>query len=79
MMNIMSLNNLKVGDKGCVETVCSQGAARRRMLDLGLIRGTIVEVLHKSPAGNPIAYSIMGAVIALRNEDAENILVEPYQ
>jgi ferrous iron transport protein A len=46
------------------------------MLDLGLIQGTRVEALQKSPSGDPIAYEIRGAVIALRSEEASQILVE---
>ncbi|MGI6751207.1 MAG: FeoA family protein [Anaerovoracaceae bacterium] len=78
MNKILPLNSLKVGEKGCVQSVMSNIAERRRLLNLGLINGTIVEVLHKSPAGDPTAYSIMGAVIALRNADAKNILVQMH-
>lgn len=46
------------------------------MLDLGLISGTVVEAMHKSPSGDPTAYNIRGAVIALRSEEAGKILVE---
>ncbi len=49
---------------------------RRRMLDLGLIIDTVVEALLKSPAGDPVAYDIRGAVIALRSEDAGKIIVD---
>ena len=52
------------------------GATRRLMLDLGLILDTVVEALLKSPAGDPVAYDIRGAVIALRSEEAQKILVE---
>ena len=48
---------------------------RRRLQDIGLIEGTDVECLQKSPAGDPVAYYIRGAVIALRSEDSQNILV----
>jgi ferrous iron transport protein A len=47
------------------------------MLDLGLVAGTAVETVLRSPAGDPIAYQIRGAVIALRREEAVQILVEP--
>ena len=47
----------------------------RRMLDLGIVRGTKIKALHKSPMGNLTAYLIKGAVIALRDSDAKNILV----
>lgn len=47
----------------------------RRMLDLGILRGAEIKALHKSPMGNLTAYLIKGAVIALRDIDAKNILV----
>jgi len=46
------------------------------MLDLGLICGTRVEALQKSPSGDTVAYKIRGAVIALRSEEASQIIVE---
>jgi len=48
------------------------------MLDLGLISGTDVEALLKSPSGDPVAYRFRGTVIAFREEEASDILVEPY-
>jgi len=45
------------------------------MLDLGLVNGTNIEALHKSPSGDPVAYYIRGSVIALRSEDAQKIFV----
>ncbi len=73
--NIISLNNLELGQKGRVEDLLAKGNERRRMLDLGLVKGTIVEAVQKSPSGDPIAYFIRGAVIALRDQDAEKILI----
>lgn len=70
-----SLNNLPIGKKGTVTGLLSRGNERRRMLDLGLVKGTTVEAIQKSPSGDPIAYFIRGAVIALRDEDAEKIMV----
>jgi ferrous iron transport protein A len=46
------------------------------MLDLGIIMDTPVEALQKSPSGDPTAYQIRGAVIAIRREEASGILVE---
>ena len=70
-----SLNSLPVGKRCKVAALLSNGKQRRRMLDLGLVQGTNVEALQKSPSGDPIAYYIRGAVIALRDEDASKILV----
>lgn len=47
----------------------------RRILDLGIVRGSEIKPLHKSPMGNLTAYLIKGTVIALRDSDTKNILV----
>ena len=49
---------------------------RRRLLDLGLVENTAVECLGRSPGGDPAAYLIRGAVIALRDSDSRDILVQ---
>ncbi len=72
----LSLNALPLGHKGTVLALSCEGKERRRMLDLGFVQGTTVEALHLSPSGDPTAYFIRGAVIALRGEDAAKILVE---
>ena len=74
--NIMSLDHVSEGNTVKVTQLLSSGNMRRRLLDIGLIEGTDVECLQKSPAGDPVAYLIRGAVIALRSEDSQNILVE---
>ncbi len=73
---ITTLNKVSVGLKIIVIDILSCEKTRDRMLDLGIVKDTIIEVLQKSPFGDPVAYFIKGAVIALRNEDAENILVK---
>ena len=50
---------------------------RRRLLDIGLIENTDVECLGRSPAGDPSAYLIRGAVIAIRAADCRDILIAP--
>ena len=69
------LNQLPVGIKASVVSLNANGPARRRMLDLGVIDGTEIEPLYKSPSGNPVAYRIRGAVIALRSDVSDKILV----
>lgn len=73
---LVSLNNLPLGKKAKVKELISDGETRRRMLDLGIIADTVIEALLRSPSGDPIAYAIRGAVIALRSEEASLILVE---
>jgi ferrous iron transport protein A len=74
----ISLNNLPIGQKAKVRELTSDGKTRRRMLDLGRIIDTVVEALLKSPAGDPTAYDIRGAVIAIRSEEASKIMVQAY-
>jgi len=73
--NQIPLDQLPLGRKANVAMLTSDGAARRRMLDLGVIDGTEIEPLYKSPSGNPVAYLIRGAVIALRSDVSEKIIV----
>lgn len=73
--NAIPLNELPVGKKARVVSLRSDGSERRRMLDLGVIGNTEIEALYKSPSGNPVAYFIRGAVIALRNDVSGMIMV----
>lgn len=75
MHNIDSLDKLSEGQKARVEELRLNGSIRRRMQDIGLIEGTPVECLQKSPSGDPAAYLIRGAVIALRREDSGRVIV----
>lgn len=76
-MNIedKTLKSLKVGSRAIVKELAVKGNMRRRLQDIGLIEGTPVLCVQRSPSGDPIAYMIRGAVIALRSEDSENIIV----
>jgi ferrous iron transport protein A len=71
-----TLNRVPEGKIARVKRLLSTGSMRRRLQDIGLIEGTQVQCLQKSPAGDPIAYLIRGAVIALRSEDSSKIQVE---
>lgn len=73
---VTTLNKLRVNEKGQIISLLATGLERRRFLDLGLVTGTLIESVQKSPAGDPIAYLIRGTVIALRNNDASKVLVK---
>ncbi|MEG0693673.1 MAG: FeoA family protein [Oscillospiraceae bacterium] len=75
MESLKTLTELDIGQTANIVQLLSTGSMRRRLQDLGMIEGTIVECLHKSPCGDPIAYLIRGAAIALRTEDSSNILI----
>ena len=69
------LSKIREGESAVVRELTSTGSMRRRLLDIGLVEGTNIECLQKSPAGDPVAYLIRGAVIALRAEDSAAVLV----
>ena len=75
MTKIDCLNDIKPGQTAKVKELLSTGTIRRRLLDIGLIENTEVECLGRSPAGDPSAFLIRGAVIAIRSEDCRNILI----
>lgn len=75
-MNIHTLDTLPIGKSAKIHSLTSNNLERRRMLDFGLIPGSQITAVYKSPFGNPTAYLIKGTVIALRNEDAKKILID---
>jgi DtxR family Mn-dependent transcriptional regulator len=70
-----SLSALSVGDKGIVLGISKRcrGQQRRRLMDLGIVPGTEIEAEMKSIGGDPVAYKIRGASIALRKTQADKI------
>ena len=74
--DMIPLSAVPEGSVAKVINLFTTGSMRRRLQDIGLIEGTDVECLQKSPSGDPVAYYIRGAVIELRSEDSRNILVQ---
>ncbi|MDE7194876.1 MAG: ferrous iron transport protein A [Oscillospiraceae bacterium] len=72
----MSINDIKTGERARVKGLLAHGTMRRRMLDIGLVNGAEVECVGQSPMGDPRAYLICGAVIAIRRSDGDNVIIE---
>ena len=73
---ISTLDKLNINEKGTVSALNLCGSMKRRMLDLGLATGTKVECIGRSPSGDPSAYLIRGAVIAIRARDACGVIID---
>lgn len=73
-----TLLNLKIGNKCIVKKVCACGDMKRRLLDLGIIKGTVIEAVGQNPTDNLTAFSVRGGIIALRGSDANLIIIEHY-
>ena len=73
----MTLADISPGDSATVQGISPrcEGPARLRLLDLGVVPGTVVEARLESAAGDPVAYDIRGALVALRREQAVLISV----
>ena len=73
-----TLSSLSVGEKGKVMGISKKcrGQQRRRLMDLGVVPGTEIEVEMKSIGGDPVAYRIRGTSIALRKNQADRIYLE---
>lgn len=75
MEGIRTLSDLRPGERAVVRQLGAMGDTRRRLQDIGLIRGTTVLCLRRSPLGDPVAYRIRGATMALRGVDADCVEV----
>ena len=73
---ISTLDRLKPGKKASIVKVGSAGAIRRRMADMGMIRGTTVEVVKVAPLGDPIEVKVKGYNLSLRKNEAAAITIE---
>lgn len=76
-VGVETLAALRQGESAEVVRIAAacQGAHRRRLLDLGVVPGTVITARLRSASGDPVGYEIRGALIALRREQAERILV----
>lgn len=75
MKQVYCLSELKPGQKATVKKLVAGETIQRRLLDIGLIEETEVECLGRSPGGDPSAYMIRGAVIAIRAQDCCGIQI----
>lgn len=71
------LSSLPVGSRGKVDSILLEGLIRRRLLDLGVVQNSIIEVIRVSPIGDPTAYLIKGAMIGLRKNEANKVMIYP--
>jgi len=71
-----SLAQLEPGERGKVTAIGGDADAVRRLMDLGLIRGTTLEMVRRAPLGDPLEVRLRGFMLTLRRSEAEHITVE---
>ena len=71
----MKLSDLNIGDRAVIVKVAGHGGFRKRIVEMGFIRGKVVEVVKAAPLKDPIEYSIMGYNVTLRRSEADKVEV----
>ena len=71
----MRLSDLKTGDEAYIVKVKGHGGFRKRVVEMGFIKGQRVDVLQSAPLQDPVKYKVMGYEVSLRRQEAEKIEV----
>ncbi|MCR5178581.1 MAG: ferrous iron transport protein A [Lachnospiraceae bacterium] len=71
-----TLRNVRIGDTAKVVKLHGEGAVKRRIMDMGITKGTDVHVRKVAPLGDPIEVTVRGYELSIRKADAEMIEVE---
>lgn len=71
-----TLKQIAVGERAVVTRIHGEGAVKRRIMDMGLTRGTEVRVRKLAPLGDPIELTVRGYELSIRKADAEQVEVE---
>lgn len=70
-----TLNDLRPGDSGTVLKLLGEGPIKRRLMDMGVTKGTEIKVEKVAPLGDPIQVTLRGYHLSFRKSEAQNILI----
>ncbi|MBP1910607.1 FeoA family protein [Methanolobus bombayensis] len=73
--NDTTLDTLKPGEKARITKVRVRGSARRKLMDMGMVAGTDIELVRNAPLGDPMDYNIKGYHLSIRKEEAKQIFI----
>ena len=71
-----TLKEAKIGETVTVVKLTGEGPVKRRIMDMGLTKGTLVHVKKSAPLGDPIELTVRGYELSIRHAEAENVIVE---
>jgi len=71
-----TLKDVKVGETAVVQKLSGEGAVKRRIMDMGVTKGTQISVRKVAPLGDPIEVTVRGYELSIRKLDAQMIIVE---
>lgn len=75
-MPVITLDKLVPGESGKIRKIRGEGAVRRRLVDMGLTNGVVIDMVKVSPLGDPVEYRLRGYHLSLRKSEAKTIEVE---
>ena len=75
-MKIENLSQLPLNKNGRIDEIKCDEGIKRRLLDMGLVKGTNIVPILVSPSGDPRAFLVRGTIIAIRKEDAKHIKIK---
>ena len=73
---MISLNELKINEEGIIKSVDTDKNIKRRLMDIGFVKGEKVKLILKNFGDNMRAYKIINTIMGLRLKDTKNILIE---
>ncbi|RMD04063.1 ferrous iron transport protein A [Clostridium autoethanogenum] len=76
MANSIGLNEVKIKSRVKVVQILPESKVRKKIMDMGIVRGTEIVVAGKAPMGDPIELQVRGYSLSLRKNEAKDILVE---
>lgn len=76
MRTSVKMKDLKPGQKGKVLKISAQGAANKRLVEMGVTVGSVIEVERVAPLGDPVDIKVKGYHLSLRKNEAEGIEIE---
>ena len=71
-----TLKEAKIGETVTVVKLTGEGPVKRRIMDMGLTKGTLVHVKKSAPLGDPIELTVRGYELSIRKAEAEHVIVE---
>lgn len=72
----ITLDKLKINQKGTIVAVKGQGVTRRRLFDMGVTPGALVTLIKLAPLGDPLEVNIRNYELTLRKDEAKNVILE---
>ncbi len=76
---VIPLSELKAGEKGRIVRVEGDPRFRRRIMEMGMVKGEIVKMEREAPLGDPVEFEVKGYHLSLRKQEAAHILVEKVE